>query len=83
MFNHQDYTAHPAKYELFRTARIDTHVFTQDGSADLEKGQYVAVSFLRHAWNALRRRQEPVYSVTVGGQVWGYVFANALTDFVL
>jgi hypothetical protein len=83
MFNHQDYAAHPAKYELFRTARIDTHVFTQDGAADLEKGQYVAVSFLRHAWNAMRRRQEPVYTVTVGGHIWGYVFANALTDFVL
>lgn len=83
MFDHSDYTRNPGKYELFRTARINTHVFTENGVDDLQEGQYVAVQFLRHAWNAMRRRQEPVYSVTIGGKVWGYMFANALGNFVL
>lgn len=83
MFQHNDYDKNPGKYELFKTAKVNTNVFTENGEADLEKGQYVAVSFMRHAYNAMRRRQEPVYSVTVGGKVWGYMFANALTDFVL
>jgi hypothetical protein len=83
MFEYSDYIKNPGKYELFKTAKVNTHVFTENGETDLEKGQYVAVQFLRHAYNAMRRRQEPVYSVTTGGKVWGYMFANALSEFVL
>lgn len=81
--NHADYTRYPTKYELFKTAKIGTHVFTENGEHDLEPGQYVGVQFLRHAWNAMRRRQEPIYTVTANGTVWGCLFGNALTDFVL
>jgi len=83
MFNATDYAANPRKYELFKTARLNTHVFTENGEHDLEKGQYVAVQFLRHAWNGMRHRDEPVYTVTANGTVWGCLFGNVLTDFVL
>lgn len=83
MFDHSDYTRNPGKYELFRTARVNTHVFTENGADDLQEGQYVAVQFLRHAWNGMRHRDEPVYTVTANGTVWGCLFGNVLTDFVL
>ena len=78
-----DFAQHPRKYELFQTARVAQHVLTADGAADLEQGRYVAIKYFRTAWNALRRREEPVYSVTVDGKIWGYLYGNALADFVL
>lgn len=82
-FDPTDFARNPRKYELFRTARVNSRVFTENGESDLEQGQYVAVSHFRNAWNALRRREEPVYSITANGKVWGYMYASALADFVL
>lgn len=83
MFNHSDFQANPKKYESVKTARVASHVFTENGSDDLEKGQFVAVRHIRNAYNGLRRRTEPVYSVTTGGKVWGVMFASNFSDFVL
>jgi hypothetical protein len=58
-------------------------VFTENGSDDLEKGQFVGVLHIRNAYNGLRRRVEPVYSITASGKVWGVMFASNLFDFVL
>ena len=82
-FDHRDFAANPGKYLLFKTARISSNIITRDGENDLEIGQFVAISYLRNAWNQLRRREEPVYTVTVNGSVWGCLYANALCDFVL
>jgi len=71
------------KETLYRTARVKNSVFTHNGEADLKAGQFVAVTFLRRAWNQMHRREEPVYSITTGGKVWGYMYANNLTDFCL
>ena len=82
-FDHKDYVNNPDKYRLFKTARISSSIITRDGEDDLEVGQFVAVSYLRSAWNQLRRREEPVYTITTGGKVWGCLYANALCEFVL
>lgn len=78
-----DFARNPRKYEMFKTARVNTRVFTENGESDLEQGQYVAVSHFRNVWNALRLRDEPVYSITTNGKVWGYLYASALADFCL
>ena len=83
MFSHSDFEANPKKYELFKTARVASHVFTENGSDDLAKGQFVAVRHIRNAYNGLRHRMEPVYTITASGKVWGVMFASNLSDFVL
>lgn len=82
-YDPKDYAANPSKYQLFKTARVASHVFTENGESDLAHGQYVAVQFFRSAWNQLRRREEPVFSVTANGKVWGMLYASALSDFCL
>lgn len=82
-FDANDFAANPGKYTLFATARVAQTVFTENGADDLEAGQYVAVRYFRTAWNAMRRREEPVYSIITGGKVWGMMYANNLTDFCL
>lgn len=71
------------KEQLYRTARIKNSVLTHNGETDLEAGQYVAVQFLRRAWNQMHHREEAVYSIMSGGKIWGYLYANNLTDFCL
>jgi hypothetical protein len=83
MFDHNDFEANPKKYELFKIARVASPVFTENGEDDLESGQHVTISHIRNAYNGLRRRVEPVYSVTTGGKVWGVMFASNLSGFVL
>jgi hypothetical protein len=82
-FDHSDFIANPKKYELFQIARVASHVFTDNGIDDLEEGRYVSVQFMRTAYNGLRHRVEPVYSVTADGKVWGVMFASGLASFVL
>jgi hypothetical protein len=83
MFDHADFETNPKKYELFRTARVKSHVFTDNGEDDLAAGQFVAIRHIRNAYNGVRRRTEPVYSITTGGGVWGVMFANNLSNFTL
>ena len=83
MFNYADFETNPKKYELFRTARVKSQVFTENGEDDLAAGQFVAIRHIRNAYNGVRRRDEPVYSITTGGGVWGVMFANNLSDFCL
>ena len=79
-----DFVQNPGKYELFQSARIAKHIFSNNGDADLSVGQHVSIKFLAVCRNHLLRRDEPVYEVKVGaGEFWGYVYANALTNFVL
>jgi len=83
MFNYADFETNPKKYEMFRTARVKSQVFTENGEDDLAAGQFVAIHHIRNAYNGVRRRAEPVYSVTTAGRVWGVMFANNLSDFCL
>jgi hypothetical protein len=83
MFDHKDFAANPGKYMLFKTAKVNSRVFTENGTDDLEAGQYVAIKHMRNAWNGLRHREEPVYSITANGKVWGVMFASSLSNFVL
>jgi hypothetical protein len=83
MFDHSDFVANPGKYMLFKTAKVKGNVFTENGTDDLEAGQYVAIKHMRNAWNGLRHREEPVYSITSKGKVWGVMFASCLSEFVL
>lgn len=82
-FDHSDFLANPKKYELFQIARVASHVFTDNGTDDLEEGRYVSVQFMRTAYNGIRRRVEPVYSVTADGKVWGVMYASNLANFLL
>ena len=81
-YNPSDFAANPAKYQQFRGAVIASRIFTENGEDDLEQGQPVAITYFRTAWNAMRRRDEPIYSVTANGKVWGMVYGNVLADFV-
>jgi len=83
MFNYADFEINPKKYELFRTARVKSQVFTENGEDDLAAGQFVAIRHIRNAYNGMRRRDEPVYSITTAGKIWGVMFANNLSDFCL
>lgn len=82
-FDHADFLANPGKYQLFQIARVGSHVFTENGTDDLEAGQPVAIRHIRNAYNGLRHRDEPVYSITANGKVWGVMFASALSHFVI
>lgn len=82
-YNHNDFVVNPGKYELFRTARIASHVFTENGYADMREGDFVGVRYLLTAYNALRRRNEPVYAVKHGDAIRGSFYASTLADFVL
>lgn len=77
-FDAKDYQQNPGKYRLFSTAQIATHVFTQDGEADLPEGKHVAIVFRCEAMNRLFRRVEPVYHVEGRD-----LYASALKNFVL
>ena len=82
--DHKDFALNPKKYELFKTAVIESSIFTENGESDLAVGTIVGVKFDGVRRNQLRRRDEPVYEITLqSGKFWGYLFANALTDFVL
>lgn len=83
MFDFQDFAANPGKYQLFRTARVPAHVFTANGENDIPAGAIVGVKFRCIARNQMRRREEPVYSVTVNGQFWGDMYASGLDHFTL
>jgi len=82
--DYQDYKANPGKYPLFKTAVVAQSVFTENGTADLPEGTIVGVTFDAVRRNAMFRRDEPVYAITLqDGRMWGYLFGHALTDFVL
>lgn len=69
---------------FYRTARVRGHIFTHNGADDLPAGEIVGVRFCRMAYNAMYRRTEPVYTVTLqGGRVYGDLYENALTGFGL
>lgn len=76
-FNYRDFELNPRKYELFCTARIATHIFTENGAHDLAEGTIVPLRFLRVVHNRMFRRDEPVYNI--GDRD---VYASALADFV-
>ena len=81
-YDPNDYLANPGKYRLFRTATIARATVTGDGET-LEPGETVGVAFRCEAYNALRRRSEPVYAIT---RVDGYTFdgyGSILSGFVL
>lgn len=82
-YDHTDFVAHPRKYELYKTAVIARHIFTDDGADDLAPGTVVRVTFDRVARNQLYRRDEPVYRVEANGKFHGYFYANTLSEFVL
>ncbi len=83
-FDPQDFQQSPRKYEMFKTARTASRVFTENGEHDLAKGASVSIEFLRVAPNRLFRRDEPVYAVRdTSGEFRGYFYANTLADFCL
>ena len=83
-FNQQDYEANKGKYQLFSTARINGHVFTENGGNDIPADTVVGIKYRCDAFNALRRKHEPVYTVTLqDGSVWGDMYGNNLYGFVL
>ena len=83
LYDHSDFLRNPGKYELFATARIARHMFTENGERDLPEGECVGVKYRLTARNQLYRRDEPVFTVSHNGQMWGDVYANALCDFIL
>jgi hypothetical protein len=79
-YEHQDFEANPKKYELFKTAILQCHLFTNNGEQDIEAGTVVAIEYRCTARNQLLRRSEPVYTIK------GYgvdIYANNLASFVL
>jgi len=82
-YDPKDFSVNPNKYALFRTAIVARSIITENGEDDLEAGRAVAIRHIRNAWNGVHHRDEPVYSVTADGKVWGMVFGNVLGDFML
>ena len=72
------------KNELFTTARTRAHVFTSD-QTDIPAGTYVGIKYRGEAFNALHKRTESVYLITLHSEQepWGYMYSNNLTNFVL
>jgi len=84
MFDHADFETNPKKYETYKTAEIASHIFTHNGERDLPAGEIVGVQYRTTAYCAMRRRQEPVYTVTLQDKtVWGDMYAAHLARFVL
>ncbi len=79
-YDPKDYAANPAKYRLFKTAQIATHLLTNNGEHDLQEGQFVAIEFRCEAPNPLYRRREPVYTIKGTGRD---LYANALMNLCL
>lgn len=72
------------KAALYRTAVIARDIFTHNGEDDLQAGTIVGVRYRCTAWNAMYRRGEDVYTVTLqGGRVYGDMYENCLREFVL
>lgn len=72
------------KAGLYRTAIVRGHIVTHNGEHALTEGTVVGVRMRCIARNAMFRRDEPVYSVTLAdGSYWGDLYQSALTDFVL
>ena len=87
MYNPKDYFENPGKYKLFRSARIASHVFTENGAADLAAGEYVSIKYRCEAFNKLYGRYEPIYTIVntehgVPSEARD-VYANTLTNFIL
>ncbi len=79
-YEHHDFEANPKKYELFKTAILQCHLFTNNGEQDIEAGTVVAIEYRCTARNQLLRRSEPIYTLK------GYdvdIYANNLASFVL
>lgn len=79
-FDLKDFQANPGKYELFKTAQIAAHIFTNNGEQDLAAGQYVGIKYRCSAFNRMYRRTEPVYTIIGADRD---LYANALMNFVL
>ena len=72
------------KNELFKTAVTRSHIFTDSGARDIPADTVVGVRYRCQAFNALRKKMESVYSVTLqDGTAWGDMYATNLTNFVL
>lgn len=79
-YDHKDFQANPKKYELFKTAVIATHCFTNNGTDDLTEGQHVGISYFCTAKNCMYNRMEPIYRINGTDRT---IYANTLRDFVL
>lgn len=78
----QNYQFNNRPYEQYRAAQIAKHIITHNGENDLPVGMTVNIRFVKHAYNALFRRYEPVYEVEADGKPWGHLYGNALKGFV-
>lgn len=79
-YEQQDFEASPKKYELFKTAILRGHLFTNNGEADIEAGTVVAIKYRCTARNQMLKRSEPVYTLK---DYDTDIYANNLADFVL
>lgn len=79
-FNHADYVKNTGKYNLYKTAVVASHIFTENGIDDLKEGQIVGIEYVGEARNQLYRRNEPLYRIKGTSHT---LYANALGDFVL
>lgn len=52
-------------------ATIRCAVLTENGTRDLNPGQPVTAEFIGTEYNRLFRRMEPVFSLTIDGELWG------------
>ena len=82
-YDPKDFAANPRKYELYKTAEVARHIFTEDGADDLAPGTILRVKFHCVARNQLYRRDEPVYLCESAGKDHGYFYASTLENFVL
>lgn len=82
-FDQKDFTNNPLKYELFKTARIASHIFTHNGEHDLVEGTPVAIQYLRTDFNSVYRQDMPIYYVSTSNHFHGCMYATTLADFVL
>ena len=79
---YQDFQENPKKYELFKTARIKNHIFTENGKYDIPENTFLAISFYQNVFNAMYNRIEPVYKITWKGEIM-HLFGNCFDKFCL
>ena len=76
-FDHTDFLANAGKYALFKTAMVRNRIINEAGT--VEPDTCVGLTYLGVRYNALYRREEPIYALSTGD----VCYANNLHSFVL
>lgn len=72
-----------AKAKLYVTAKVRSHIFTNNGERDIPTGDYVAIRYIGERMHPWFHAAEPMFLATHNGEEWGALGADALEEFCL